>query len=215
MDLNDTRRERRRNEMPGAHDPILQSLEAYWNTLRHTTRIPARNDIEPSKIDHVLPHAFILQRVAPGTARMRVAGQRLHDLLKMDARGMPLTTLFQPESRDQIKELLESAFMQPAVIAVPLHSPGSLIRPEIRGAMLLLPLSDHLGQSNRLLGALVTDTDQTNRPRRFVIPEGASIRHERLGLQLAAETLMPRAPAQAKGPQAASAPALKLVVNNA
>jgi len=198
--------------MPGANDPILKNLEDYWNTLRHARRIPARNDIEPSKIDFVLPHAFILQRVAPGTARMRVAGQKLHDLLKMDARGMPLTTLFQPQARDQIKDLLEAAFMEPAILSFPLLSPGSLMRPEITGAMLLLPLRDHLGKSNRLLGALVTDVEQTARPRRFLIPEGARIRHERLGLQLAAQTLMPRTPTTASTD--ATTPALRLVVNN-
>ncbi|MEM8536897.1 MAG: PAS domain-containing protein [Pseudomonadota bacterium] len=213
MEPNDPRRERRRNMLPGADDPILEKLENYWNGLRHSKRIPARNDVEPSEIDYILPHAFILQRVAPGLARMRVAGQKLHDLLKMDARGMPVTTLFHHDSRDQIKDLLESAFMDPAIVSLPLHSPGSLMRPEINGAMLLLPLHDHEGKSNRLLGALVTDLEKTNRPRRFTIPAEAQIRYDRLGLQLASETPLPKVTKLA-AETAMARPALKLVVNN-
>ncbi len=211
MDKNEDSRERRSGLMPGHDDPILQSLEEYWHTLRHAQQLPARTDIAPSKIDHALPHAFILQRVAPGTARFRVAGQRLHDLLKMDARGMPLSTLFMPEAREQVQTLLEAAFTTPAIIGIPLASAGSLLRPALKGTMLLLPLRDRDDNATRVLGALVTDHDGGTRPRRFEIPQDARIRHEPIGVQLAHSTLIPRAPA--KKPDAAR-PALRMVVNN-
>lgn len=220
VDIDDLRKARTADRSAVATGPILESLELYWNSLRHAAQIPARNDIEPSKIDHVLPHAFILQRVAPGTARMRVAGQRLHDLLKMDARGMPLTTLFHGDARDQIRDLLETTFLRPAIVEVPLVSPGSLIRPEISGRMLLLPLNDHLGRTNRLLGALVTDIDETRRPRRFIIPQGAQLRHEVIGPHLVAHAGAGRAAsageAVTEAPQHRSPapPKLRLVVNN-
>lgn len=211
MDMNDQTRERRSAMMPGQNNPVLQSLEAYWQTLRSARQLPARTDIAPSQIDAALPHAFILQRVAPGTARFRVAGQRLHDLLKMDARGMPLGTLFMPEAREQAQQLLETAFTGPAIIGIPVSSPGSLLRPALTGTMLLLPLRDKDDNATRMLGALVTDQDAGPRPRRFMIPEGARIRQDMIGVKLAATQLIPRV--QNKRPDAAR-PALKLVVNN-
>lgn len=211
MDIDDQSKERRFAQMPGHDDPILHSLERYWHSLRHAKRLPARTDIAPSKIDQALPHAFILQRVAPGTARFRVAGQRLYDLLKMDARGMPLGTLFLPEARAQAQQLLEAAFAGPAIVSIPLVSPGSLLRSSLNGTMLLLPLRDRANDATRMLGALVTDQDGGARPRRFLIPQGARIRHEPVGVGLAAAQLIPRTPA--KRPDA-ERPALKIVVNN-
>lgn len=204
--------DRRQADMPGADNPILTNIERYWQTLRRARHLPLRNDIEPSQIDQALPHAFILQRVAPGIARMRVAGQQLHELLKMDARGMPISTLFEPETRLEIADLIEAAFQEPAIIAVPLVSPGSLVRPALKGTMLLLPLNDERGETTRILGAIVTEGQTGTRPRRFSVPQGAVIRHETLNLQLASTQDIPRT-SRAKGPDA-QRPALRLVVNN-
>ncbi len=213
MDINEYSKERRQNQMPGQSDPILQNLEQYWQTLRHAQRLPARNDIAPSKLDDALPYAFILQRVAPGTARFRVAGQKLHDLLKMDARGMPVSTVFLPEAREQVQDLLEAAFIGPAIISIPLVSPGTLMRPVLHGTMLLLPMRDSADQPTRVLGALVTGPHSGTRPRRFMIEDSARIRHESIGVQLATSQLIPRGPAPMEKPDTAR-PALKLVVNN-
>ncbi len=213
MDITDQQSERRLNKMPGCDDPTLQSLERYWQTLRNAQRLPARNDISPQQIDHVLPHAFILQRVAPGIARFRVAGQKMHDLLKMDARGMPLTTLFTPQARNQVQELVESAFSGPAIIGIPLVSPASLLRPQINATILLLPMRDHEDKPSRMLGALVTDEPAGNRPRRFDIQSNARIRNENLGIAATVTPLVPRRPAAIKRPDA-KRPALTLVVNN-
>ena len=204
---------RRQADKPGVNEPVLQALEAYWQTLRHAQTIPARTDLVPSEIDHVLPYSFILQRVAPGVARFRVAGQKLHELLKMDARGMPLTTLFDPFSRNQIQDYVELAFAEPAIIALSLTSPGNMIRATVNGTILLLPMRDHGGTTNRLLGALVTNAQSGNRPRRFAIDPHAPVRHEPIGLKLATTQLMPRPAAPIEKPDA-KRPALRLVVNN-
>ena len=214
MDTSDQNHNRRKTDLAGTTDPILQDLERYWQTLRHSHRIPARNDIEPSKIDAVLPHSFILQRVAPGTARMRVAGQKLHEILKMDARGMPLTTVFQPHAHNQVKDLLEVAFTEPAIICLPLVSPGNLMRPELNGTMLLLPLRDHQGSTSRVLGALVADSNEGTRPRRFEISPDRKVRHEAIGGRLVTVSLVHKETVPAKRPDATTRPALQLVVNN-
>ncbi len=200
--------------MLALNDPILTSLEQYWRTLRHARHIPARNHLNPSKIDHALPHAFILQRVAPGTARFRVAGQRIFEMLKMDARGMPFSTLFHPQAHEGIADFIEIAFGEPAILGLPLISPSTLTRPKIEGAMLLLPMQDDAGQTNRLLGAFVTPDAPQMRPRRFGINPNMPIRHESLGLKLATSRLPHAVPAQSKRPDTLLHPALKLVVNN-
>jgi hypothetical protein len=198
----------------GLNDPILTSIEQYWHTLRHARHIPVRNDLDPSKIDLALPYAFILQRVAPGTARFRVAGQRIYDLLKMDARGMPFSTLFQPEARDALADLIETAFCEPAILGLPLMSASTLLRPRLQGAIVLLPMQDDKGQTNRLLGGFVTDGTTQSRPRRFEIDSQQPIRHEALGPQLATTRLVPRSPAPSERPEALQHPTLRLVVNN-
>lgn len=203
---------RRNSDKPGANNPTLQSLEAYWQTLRNAQRIPSRNDIEPRQIDQALPHAFILQRVAPGVARMRVAGQQLHELLKMDARGMPISTLILPEAREEIAKLIEDAFTTPAIVALPLISPSSLMRAELTATMLLLPLRDAKGETSRILGALVTDDAPGNRPRRFQIHPGKAIRNEPLQPRLATVQGLVHTKEE-KRPDAVR-PALRLVVNN-
>ena len=205
---------RARSATPALNEPILTSLEKYWRTLRHAQHIPARNQVNPSKIDHALPHAFILQRVAPGTARFRVAGQRLYEMLKMDARGMPFSTLFLPEAHESIADFIEIAFGEPAILGLPLVSPSTLTRPKVEGAMLLLPMQDDAGQTNRLLGAFVTADAPQSRPRRFGINPNMPIRRESLGLKLATSRLPHAVPAQSKRPDTLLHPALKLVVNN-
>lgn len=210
-DISDEMTERRRRDMCGQRDPILKNLEQYWQTLRHAQRLPARNDVAPSQIDNALPHAFILQRVAPGIARFRVAGQRLHHLLKMDARGMPFSTIFLPEAQDQVQSLLESAFSSPAIVSIPLISPATILRPALHGTVLLLPLRDSDDNTTRMLGALVTEPDNGSRTRRFTINKAARIRHDHIGLRLAPTPMFPKPPSERPD---AIRPALRLVVNN-
>ena len=196
----------------GANHPVLQDLETYWHALRHAQRIPLRNDIQPTKIDSALPHTFILQRVAPGIARVRVAGQQLHDLLKMDARGMPISTFFLPTSRDQLSDLIEAAFSEPAIIAVPLIAPGSIVRAQVTGTMLLLPLRDDAGTTSRMLGAIVTNGIRGTRPRRFDIDQSLTMRHEHLGVRIV--TAQSGAQLNETKRPDVIRPALRLIVNN-
>ncbi|WP_375254906.1 PAS domain-containing protein [Yoonia sp.] len=214
MDMNDQKTPAASDASSYLANPHLVSLETYWKTLRHARRVPARSDLNPALIDQALPFSFILQRVAPGTARFRVAGQQIHALMKMDARGMPLTSLFQPETRDPLRELIEKAFQAPAIIGLPLLSQGGLLRSTISGAMLLLPMQDTQGHTNRLLGALVFDEMTLPRPRRFAIDPAQSIRCETLGPTLAASQLIPKDPVKQKGPHVSQHTALRLVVNN-
>ena len=82
--------------------PALREVEAYWSGLRDGRAMPARADVDPRGIQSALEYAFILERIAPGVARFRVAGMHLNDLMGMEVRGMPLTAMFVPEGRKEI-----------------------------------------------------------------------------------------------------------------
>lgn len=195
--------------------PHLQALETYWRSLQDADKIPARIDLNPARIEQVLPFAFILQRVAPGTARFRVAGQRIHDLLKMDPRGMPFSTLFEHDSHDELRALVEGTCASPAILGLTLRSPATLLRPEIDGALLLLPMRDSAGETTRLLGALVTPDHSQQKPRRFALRGDLPRRLDRLtDTSGGVSPLLHPAPAQMKRPDAGQRPALRLVVNN-
>ena len=197
---------------------ILQELEQYWRDLRGARRIPVRSDVDPARIDAALPHAFILDRVAPGVGRLRVAGQKLSIFVGMDARGMPLTSFFSADARDSVMRQTELVFSRPALVEVPLVSHRSLGRPKLSGRMLLLPLLGPDGNVSRALGAILTDGMIGRTPRRFDIAQGEAIRCEELpeprqNTLAAVADMRSGAPLADKRPEV-SRPALRLVVNN-
>ena len=48
---------------------------------------------------------------------------------------------------------------------IPLHRPAALLRPAFQGALLLMPLTDHLGEVSHAIGDLVTDLSLGKRGR--------------------------------------------------
>lgn len=186
--------------------PALVQVERHWQMLRKPGAVPLRSEIDPHAIDAALPWTFVVHRVAPGVARIRVSGQKLHDILRMDPRGMPLSAFFEADDRSTIAVHLEAVFSEPALIQIPLCRPASLLRPAVKGTILLLPLVDHLGEITRAMGVLVTDRPLGSR-RRIQIDHAQPLRYEPLKLyapQTAVETQRPNA----------KRPALRLVVNN-
>lgn len=160
---------------------MLADLERYWRALRGARRLPVRTEVDPARIDGALPHAFILERVAPGVARMRVAGQALADHLGMDPRGMPLSALFRHEARAALSDHVARLFDGPALIDLPLCMPRLLGRPRLAGRMLLLPLTDAEGAVTRALGAVAIEWRAGRGQRRFDIDPDCAPRIEPLG----------------------------------
>jgi hypothetical protein len=149
---------------------LLAQLEAYWRVLRGARAIPARTDVDPAAIDAVLPHAFVAERVAPGVARIRVAGQRLSALFGMEPRGMPLCALFTAAARERLLPLIASTFDGPAIVEVPVEAGRGLLRGRMAGRMILLPLCDAGGEVNRMIGAILCDGVPGRVPVRFALP---------------------------------------------
>ena len=147
----------------------VAQVEAYWEALRAGRLLPKRSEVDPRGIELALENAFILERIAPGVARLRVAGSHLNDLMGMEVRGMPLTAFFAPACRRKVADALEEMFQTPASCTLDLTAPGSIGRPELEGRLMLLPLKSDLGDVSRALGCLVAKGDLGAAPRRFDI----------------------------------------------
>lgn len=148
-------------------DRIVGELRGYWEGLRQGRAIPARADVEPRGIRRALDYAFILERIAPGAARFRLAGRHLIDLMGMEVRGMPLCAFMNTSSRGRLSDVLESVFRGPQIAEVQLDSPASYGRPGLTGRMIFLPLRSDLGDVTRALGCLVAEGEIGQGPRRF------------------------------------------------
>ncbi len=149
--------------------PALGKVEAYWEALRDGRAMPARAEVDPRGIADALEFAFVLESVAPGIARFRLAGMHLNDLMAMEVRGMPITAMFLPEARRELQQVIQSVLDTPAVVRLTLGSDKGLTRPPLDGQMMLLPLRDAHGQVTRILGALETRGRIGRGPRRFMI----------------------------------------------
>lgn len=146
---------------------IIAELRGYWDGLRRGRAIPTRAEIEPRGLRTALGHAFILERIAPGAARFRLAGRHLIDLMGMEVRGMPLCSFFNPGARGHLSDVLETVFAGPQIAELSLLSEGAYARPPLIARMLLLPLRSDLGDVTRALGAVVAESEIGRPPRRF------------------------------------------------
>jgi len=151
--------------------PVLTRLEDYWNEIRGTRPVPARSEIDPRLIEDCLEYAFIVERIAPGIARFRLAGMHLNDLMGMEVRGMPLTTFFVPEGRKKVGKALDAVFDGPSSATLSLSGERGVGRPPMDGRLLLLPLKSDFGDVTRALGCLVTLGPIGRIPRRFAVKE--------------------------------------------
>ncbi|MGH1368925.1 MAG: PAS domain-containing protein [Maritimibacter sp.] len=151
------------------HFPAVGRVEGYWEGLRNGRLMPARSEVDPRGISGELEFAFILEKVAPGLARIRLGGMHLNDLMSMEVRGMPITAMFLPESRRQMQQILESVLESPAIVRLTLESDSGLTRPKLDAQMILMPLKDEEGRPTRILGAIQAKGTIGRGPRRFNI----------------------------------------------
>jgi len=147
----------------------LREVQDYWDKLRGTKLVPNRSDIDPRAIQSSLEYAFVLERIAPGIARFRLAGMHLNDLLGMDVRGMPLTAMFTPEGRNALSQVVEEVFSGPQTARLNVVSERAIGRPALEGQVLLCPMASDFGDVNRILGCFQTLGEVGRQPRRFSV----------------------------------------------
>lgn len=154
------------------YHPLIQQVRAYWEGLRPPGGgLPARSAIDPRGLCGALEHVFIVERVAPGMARFRLAGMHLLDLMGMEVRGMPLSALFEPVARGRLPEALELAFQGQTALDLRLEAERAIGKPPLAGRMALLPVLGNHGEPDLALGCLETTGRIGRVPRRFGIAQ--------------------------------------------
>ncbi len=159
-----------------ASHPALVQIEAYWDGLRAGRQMPSRAEVDPRGLEGVLPHCFVLERIAPGMARFRVAGRVLGAALGIEMQGMPISIAFDGPSRDVLEDALERVFATPQILRLTVSTRLGIGRGRIEGQMLFLPLRDDLGRVTRALGALAVtegDVGARSHARRLTIDAAA------------------------------------------
>lgn len=149
--------------------PAINEVVAYWEGLRNGRPVPMRSEVNPRGIESALANAFILERIAPGMARFRLAGAHLSDLMGMEVRGMPFTSFFSPDARKEVSTALEEVFQTPEIVEIMVTSDTGIGKPVLHGKIVLLPLKSDLGDVTRALGCFVTEGEIGRSPRRFAV----------------------------------------------
>ena len=154
----------------GAGEPeIFKAVRAYWEGLRVDGKLPTRAMIDPRGLASALEQVFLLERIAEGLAKFRLAGNLIHDLMGMDVRGMPFSTQFEPVGRQKLQPLLEEVFVGPQALHLTLEAERGIGRPALSAKVLLLPLLGRHGESEMALGVLHPEGSIGRAPRRFHI----------------------------------------------
>lgn len=148
---------------------MIAELRAYWEALREGEMLPRRDRVEPRGIAGALEHSFLIERIAPGIARFRIAGMVYNDLMGMDVRGMPVSCLFLGAARDRLQLDLERVFRALSIVGYDLLAERSLGRAALRGRMQILPMLGQQGTSDLAIGCLEIDGEIGRSPRRFAI----------------------------------------------
>ncbi len=153
--------------------PLLSEALRYWTSLCHGGDLPRRADLDPARMTHILGHAMILDRVRPGSIRVRLGGHVLQSLMGMDVRGLPVRAFFDLADRTRVGALIEDVFDSPATLEMDLISDG----PDgiITGRMILLPLLDTARRTTKALAVMVTDRAVTDAPRRFSLTHAVAL----------------------------------------
>jgi len=149
----------------------LRQAEAYWTALRRGDDIPSRSQVDPRGLENILSQTFILERVAPGIARFRLAGQKVNELAGMEVRGMPLTAFFTADARKTLSAALEHMFDDPSILEFDLKTEATRLRGSRTARMILLPLRSDLGDVSRALGVLVSDGGASRVSQRFLVED--------------------------------------------
>src|SRR5258708_15351001 len=86
--------------------PSSREFFAYWDDRRGAERAPDRSDIEPGPVRELLGDIFVLSYDPDAGHPFRVAGTRVCALLDCDLKGRGFASLFMPDSRREIEDLV-------------------------------------------------------------------------------------------------------------
>ena len=122
---------------------------AYWEGLRRGQLVPYRSQVDPRYMHCDIGNLFILEGLADGSHRFRVAGSRIIDMFGMELRGLSVRTIMEGASRETLGALIAETLETPAIgyaRLCPSAGDGGLWE------MLLLPLRSDDGSIDRVIG---------------------------------------------------------------
>ena len=130
-----------------------QELYSYWNKLRGARLSPAREDIDPSEIRHILADTMILEVDEARQFPVRVSGSRLNAVFLDELKGHSFVGLFAPDERVAASEMACAVVDGARPIVAGLVAEQS-DEPPAHLELLLLPLRSHGQTHSRVLGML-------------------------------------------------------------
>lgn len=151
------------------NDPMITSLKSYWERLRAGRIAPFRAEIDPREFEVALENMFIVERIAPGNLRIRLAGMKVCEMMGMEVRGMQPALFIAEPDRGRFDRLLDVVMSEPAVVELTLEAsakPGSY-----HATMLLMPLRSDFGEINRVLGCMSGESIHYQAPLAFSLKE--------------------------------------------
>ena len=137
--------------------------------MRGSRLVPKRSEIDPRGIEHALEYTFVLERIAIGMARFRLAGSHLCNIMGIEVRGMPLSSFITPSGRETLGSVLEDVFQRPSACELEMVAEVGRKKPAMEARMVLMPLRSDLGDVSRILGCFVAKGELGTQPRRFEI----------------------------------------------
>ena len=189
---------------------LLTDIEADWRMVSGMDRVPQESTVDPARLHEALPYCFILGKTAAQSLRVRVAGQKLHDALRLDPRGMRFCGFFAEPVRPTVQALLDSVMDTPAILELPLVVHRGFARRAVSASLLAMPLRDPAGEITRVMGAIVPSDPLQGQAVEFDIATDRTIRHDPLETGLVDRRTSPNRvgqPVPRRG-------ALRLVVDN-
>ncbi len=149
--------------------PCLQILRGYWEGLRQEGALPQRDLVSPNGLGGAIENCFIIERIATGMGRFRIAGSAVGDVIGLDPRHMPLTMLLEPVARGTLTRVLEDVFTTATALDITLEAERGIGRPHLAARMILLPIRGAQGEYHQAIGALALSGNIGRTPRRFGI----------------------------------------------
>ncbi len=132
--------------------PSSRAFFTYWDDKRGAARAPDRSEIEPHAVRELLGDIFVLAYEDEGFP-FRVAGTRVCALFGRDVKNKSFSTLFAPESRGEIEQIVSAVAEEalPAIAGITATSQGG---EPVHLELLLLPFSTRAHTPISLTGLL-------------------------------------------------------------
>jgi len=134
--------------------PANTTLFDYWNDIRGERVAPRRFEIEPSRISHILPDTFILERHGEASFRYRLAGTRICETFETELRGKDMVSGWTGADADTLQRWLRLVCERHAAVRFVFECQAPAARRSIAYECLLLPLFHTSQRVDRILGAM-------------------------------------------------------------